>query len=283
MLWHKTYVLQPSKPWIVFIHGAGGSSTIWHPQLRFFRNQCNVLLLDLRGHGKTINKALKSVKSYSFDLLIEDINEVLVHQEISRAHFVGVSLGTILIREFADQFSYKVISATYVGAITQLDFRSRILIRTGHSLKYIIPFLTLYKLFAWIIMPGKAHFEARALFIQQASQISQDEFLRWFDLTHSVSLILSKFNVLHPSIPSLFVMGEKDHLFLGHVKKLPQLNSLAELVVIEDCGHVCNVEKPDHFNENTLAFIKRVHNLLTKSSDRRFSISEPNEALQRDI
>ena len=27
-----------SLPWLTFIHGAGGSSSIWHKQIRFFSN-----------------------------------------------------------------------------------------------------------------------------------------------------------------------------------------------------------------------------------------------------
>jgi pimeloyl-ACP methyl ester carboxylesterase len=36
-----------------FVHGAGGSSSIWFKQIRDFQKQYNVLLLDLRGHGES--------------------------------------------------------------------------------------------------------------------------------------------------------------------------------------------------------------------------------------
>ena len=55
MLHHIIYKNEnPNAEWIVFIHGAGGSSTIWFKQINAFRKEYNLLLVDLRGHGRTI-------------------------------------------------------------------------------------------------------------------------------------------------------------------------------------------------------------------------------------
>jgi len=32
MLYHKTFELGPERDWVVFVHGAGGSSSIWFKQ-----------------------------------------------------------------------------------------------------------------------------------------------------------------------------------------------------------------------------------------------------------
>ena len=53
MLYHKTYKHSNSKTWVVFVHGAGGSNAVWFRQLREFKKHFNVLLVDLRGHGKS--------------------------------------------------------------------------------------------------------------------------------------------------------------------------------------------------------------------------------------
>ena len=53
MLYSKSYIKGPAHDWVVFIHGAGGSSSIWFRQLRDFRKHFNVLLVDLRGHGRS--------------------------------------------------------------------------------------------------------------------------------------------------------------------------------------------------------------------------------------
>jgi hypothetical protein len=39
------------------------------------------------------------------------------------------------------------------GAILKMNFRSQILMRLGNLFKYVLPYLILYKLFAFVIMP----------------------------------------------------------------------------------------------------------------------------------
>ena len=46
-----------SEQWVTFIHGAGGNSSIWFNQVRFFSAYFNILLVDLRGHGKSIDSS----------------------------------------------------------------------------------------------------------------------------------------------------------------------------------------------------------------------------------
>ena len=74
MLNYTTYTNPQSQEWITLIHGAGGSSTIWFKQLRSFQRQFNVLVLDLRGHGKS---KLSRQLHYNFDLVTKDILEVI--------------------------------------------------------------------------------------------------------------------------------------------------------------------------------------------------------------
>ena len=97
--------------WITFVHGAGGSSTIWYKQIKYFSRNYNLLLLDLRGHGKSKSILLNPFKKkYTFNSITNDILEVLDAEKIKKSHFVGISLGTILIRNFAEQNSKRVKS-----------------------------------------------------------------------------------------------------------------------------------------------------------------------------
>ena len=68
---------------MTFVHGAGGSSSIWFKQVRAFKKHFNVLILDLRGHGDS-KPTLKDTfnPKYTFDSITDDIVEVLAHLKI---------------------------------------------------------------------------------------------------------------------------------------------------------------------------------------------------------
>ena len=118
MLHYSRYIHQTSSEWVTFVHGAGGSSSIWFKQVRDYAKHYNVLLLDLRGHGNskpTIKRAFE--KRYTFDSIVDDIIEVLDYEKIKSSHFIGISLGTILIRQLAENHPERVSSMIMGGAI----------------------------------------------------------------------------------------------------------------------------------------------------------------------
>ncbi|MGB1211374.1 MAG: alpha/beta fold hydrolase, partial [Lacinutrix venerupis] len=89
MLNYTTYLHKTSTEWVTFVHGAGGSSSIWFKQVRSFGAQFNVLVLDLRGHGNS-KPVLKDAfnSKYTFDSITNDIVEVINHLKIKKSHFI---------------------------------------------------------------------------------------------------------------------------------------------------------------------------------------------------
>ena len=269
MLYSKPFYNSPDKDWVVFIHGAGGSSAIWFRQLKAYQEEFNVLLVDLRGHGKS--KEMSTMKKYykekySFKTVSRDVLEVLHDNNIETAHFVGVSLGTIIIRTIAEMEPEIVQSAVMCGAITRLDVRSRILVWLGHTFKKIVPFIWLYKLFAWVIMPKKNHEESRLMFVQDAKNLARKEFLKWFRLTYDVNPLLRYFKEKEMDAPTLYVMGEEDHMFLPPVKKMVDEFERSYLTVVKGSGHVVNIEKPEEFNSISIEFLRKQSTRLPQTA-----------------
>jgi pimeloyl-ACP methyl ester carboxylesterase len=256
MLHFKTYQIGPSREWVVFVHGAGGSSSIWFNQIRDFKKHFNVLLLDLRGHGKSKDFSDLHKRKYTFRQISEDILEVLDYLRIQAAHFVGISLGTIIIRTIGEIAPQRIRSMILGGAITRLSFRSKILVFFGNCFKWVVPYLWLYRFFAWIIMPKRRHEKSRLLFINEAKKLCQKEFLRWFRLTQELVPLLSYFEEKEIPVPTLYLMGEEDYMFLPFIKKLIKQHRHCSLRVLQNSGHVCNVDRPDLFNDFSIAFIQ---------------------------
>ena len=258
MLHFKTFRRKEKSSWVTFVHGAGGSSSIWYKQLRDFKKKHNVLLIDLRGHGKSKSPIYQKLKSYTFDSISDEVIEILDYLRIKKSHFVGISLGTIIIREIAERFPKRCESMILGGAVMKLNFRGQVLMRLGVLLKSVIPYLLLYKFFAIIIMPRKKHRESRNLFINEAKKLYQKEFKRWFTLVSEVNPLLALFRIKDSGIPTLYIMGEEDHMFLPAISKLVKNHLSSELFVIPNCGHVVNLEQPEIFNSQVLQFIKKI-------------------------
>ena len=257
LLYHRVYERGPAHDWVIFVHGAGGSSTIWHKQIRAFKEHFNVLLVDLRGHGQS-QQTVEVVRdhTYTFEDIAREVLDVMDHLGIARAHFIGISLGTILIRTIGEIAPERLQTMVMGGAVTRLNVRSRFLVALGNLFKRVVPYLWLYKLFAWIIMPRKRHRESRLLFVNEAKKLCQKEFIRWFRLTYEVNPLLKFFEETEIPVPTLYLMGEGDHLFLPPVRALVKRHRFSSLAVVPGSGHVVNVDQPSFFNERSIAFIK---------------------------
>jgi len=260
MLHYSTFKIDDSAEWVTFIHGAGGSSSIWYKQLRDFKKKHNVLLIDLRGHGKSKNKIYEQLRSYTFDVISDEVIEVLDYLKVKKTHFVGISLGTIVIREIAERFPSRVHSMIMGGAVMKLNIKGQILMRLGFLLRSIIPYILLYKLFEIVIMPSKTHRESRNLFVTEAKKLYQNEFKRWFSLVSKVNPLLAMFRIKDSGIPTLYIMGADDHMFLPSISKLVENHTSSKLYIIPKCGHVVNIEQPMTFNDQVLGFIHSLKN-----------------------
>lgn len=258
MLHYTLYAHSEQAHWVTFVHGAGGNSSIWYKQLRAFKENFNVLLIDLRGHGKSKKPIYENLKKYSFKVIGDEVIEVLDHLKIKSSHFVGISLGTIIIREITERFPERTRSMVLGGAVMKLNAKGQVLMKVGDALKSVLPYLILYKIFAFVILPKKSHRESRNLFINEAKKLYQKEFKRWFSLVAEVNPLLSFFRAKDAGVPTLYIMGEEDHMFLPSVRQLIINHTSAELFVISNCGHVVNVEQPEIFNNEAIQFMKRI-------------------------
>lgn len=267
LLFHKVYTHPTSQEWVVLVHGAGGSSAIWFRQIKAYKKKFNLLLVDLRGHGKSKSQeAPQTTKKfgffqsqkriYTFDEVSLDVLNVLDHLKIEKCHMVGLSLGSIIVRKLAEHHPDRIQSMVLAGAVTQLNLRSRCLVKLGNLSKHIIPYMWTYKLFAYVVMPKSNQKLSRHLFIREARKLCQQEFKRWFKLSSEMNPMMRYFNEKETNIPTLYLMGAQDYMFIQPIKEMLKKHRKSSLYEIPDCGHVCNVEKPDHFNQVSISFIE---------------------------
>ncbi len=257
MLYHKTFKHKKSKTWVVFVHGAGGSNVVWFRQLRDFKKHFNVLLVDLRGHGKS-KKEYSQEEIYKFDEIALDVIQTMDHLKIEKAHFVGISLGCIVIRSLDKQAPGRAESIILGGAIIQFNSKIKALVTVGKLMNTILPYMWLYKLNAWILIPSKKHVQSRKLFIKEAVKLGEKEFSRWLQMSSEIKNSLQDYLIQEASAPVLYLMGERDYMFLPMVSQLVKKHFNSKLEVISNSGHVCNLDQPEVFNERSIQFINNI-------------------------
>lgn len=254
MLYHEIYTLSPQSPWMIFIHGAGGSRLTWKYQVQGFKPFFNLLLLDLRDHGNS-KDICPEYRQYNLDILTDDIIFLMDHLRIKDAYLMSLSLGSIFVQHIAGKRPDLVKGTVMAGAVCKANARMKLLAFLARAVYPILPFKTTYHLFAFVIMPRKNHRNSRRIFRSQARKLSPGDFNKWMSLLGEFLGSLEQ--TFHEKLiqPSLIVMGAQDHVFYSAALQYARNQSLAKLLTLDGCGHVCNLEKPEIFNRAVLDFL----------------------------
>ena len=238
--------------WVVLVPGAGATSSIWFRQRRDIGKRFNLVLLELPGHR---GGASSPGRTYSFEGLAEDLCRLLRELDCGPVHFMAVSLGTILARLVMMKDPEIVRSAVLVGTVARLTRLPKLLMGAGAVAAPWLPYMALYRIYAWAIMPGPSHRRTRRYFCRDAAHLGAEEFARWFSLRHTVDEVLSRLASHPPPAPVLHVMGQHDYMFLRPASDLATREGSA-LRVLGGAGHVCSVEAAPSFNQVALDFFQ---------------------------
>jgi pimeloyl-ACP methyl ester carboxylesterase len=254
MLHFETHIIGPEKKWLVFIHGAGGAIATWKYQTEAFKPFFNLLLLDLRDHGLSKN-ILPEFQSYNFEIVCEDILEVMDHLGIEKAHFISLSLGSLILQQLNEQRPDLIDKMVMAGGVFKATLKMKFFIHSGKILSNILPYETIYTIFSWIVLPKKNHQKSRRLYRLQAKKLGQKAFIKWIGLYRELFRVLDRSFKTKLEKISLIVMGSEDHVFHEAARKFVQRQDKARLEIIQKCGHICNVEAWQQFNKITLNFL----------------------------
>ena len=257
MLHYKTIENNRFDRWVVLVHGAGGSIEVWFRQVADYARHFNLLLVDLAGHGGSANESFG--KGFNFNRAAEQVMEVVNHLKIKSGHFIGLSLGSIVVRIIAKHNPKMVSSMVLAGAVTQLNTKVRTLLALAATFKRIIPYGLVKRVIAKCIIPQEKYTNSKRLFLNNAKKVSFDSFLHWLKLGDGVSTYIRELFNEYISIPTLYLMGEDDKLFLPQVQQtVRNAGDNVSLIVVPNAGHVCNVDNKSFFNHHSLEFMRSV-------------------------
>lgn len=99
---------------IIFLHFGGANLMMWERTVPYFRDHYRLILVDLRGHGKSD----KPESGYHIDEMAGDVVGVMQHLKLERTHVVGSSLGAEVGLGLAANHPEKVASLVCEGALS---------------------------------------------------------------------------------------------------------------------------------------------------------------------
>tara|TARA_B100000315_G_scaffold249276_2_gene280258 strand:+ start:5952 stop:6767 length:816 start_codon:yes stop_codon:yes gene_type:complete len=242
-------------PPAIFLHGIGGNRTTWESQQLAVADMCTAISWDARGYGKSddYNGPL------NFSDFGDDLARLLDARGINQAHFIGLSMGARILMDFFPRYRERVATLTlcdcffsYATALSPekqqefIDLRQKPL-REGKSPADLAP-----TLIDSLVGPNCSE-HARDQLYQSLVDIHVESYLKTIaaTITYDASGSLADFD-----LPVQLIFGEHDKLTppsIGEtmLEKMPS----AKMAVIEDAGHLSNLEQPDAFNEILRAFL----------------------------
>ncbi|MEM6643380.1 MAG: alpha/beta hydrolase [Bacteroidota bacterium] len=254
LLNHTTYINGEKNPWVVFLHGAGGSIATWNKQLDAYKPHFNLLLIDLRDHGKSKN-IYPPLDRYSFEMVSYDIKKVLDNVGVSYAHFVTLSFGSILMQDYAMRFAHTIDKIVVVGGVFSGSFWIRAFVFTARFFNIFLSYRQMYSIFSYVLMPYRRNQIARKVYQKNATQLTQKEYLKWVGLYYEFFNLLKTYHERTSDHNMLIIMGGDDYIFLEGAKRIAFQQPHTTLKVLPKVGHIANIESPTLFNDLSLDFL----------------------------
>ncbi|MFN4261318.1 MAG: alpha/beta fold hydrolase [Gemmataceae bacterium] len=246
------YESQGEGPPIVFVHGLGGTSNIWHAQRAVLSRYFRVITYDLSGSGRSD----KSNRSYAIDGWVDELAGLIDHLQLDQVVVVGHSMGTVIVQKFAAQHASRTKAIVLAGALVELG------------------------------PPGKEVFAKRAETVEREGMIGVADAVLGGALSagtreHNLALtgmaremLLSndphcyaghcralmngsaKADQERISCPTLLVVGDQDPVTpLGLQKQIAAAIKNSRIRIVPHTAHLTMLEMPDLFNAILLEFL----------------------------
>jgi esterase len=254
-LHYQSYGDQDDAP-LLILHGLFGSSDNWKSIAKLLSQHYWVITVDLRNHGLSFH-----ADAMSYELMAEDINNLLSELNITKAVFIGHSMGGKVVMKlgllFPEKFAKQII----------VDMSPRVYIDQHMHIIDALRSVDLTKV--------GSRSEADRLLSEKIKEKSVRQFLLLNLKTDKSNVFFWKINLesLHNnyqqllenivseqdtiSIPSYFIRGgQSDYITDNDRVEIKKNFQHVEIITIEHVGHWIHAEAPT-------VFLQTVNEILT--------------------
>jgi pimeloyl-ACP methyl ester carboxylesterase len=257
----KTLIAGDGPTQVVCIHGLGANKTSFFETAAALAGDCTVHALDLPGFGSSDKPTLAA---YNAPWFAERVLGYLDAIGIESAHLIGNSMGGRIALEVGFSQPERVESLSLLAPSMAWRRRRELvpfvrvlrpeLASIPHTLRAATVRAQFWSLFARPerLDPGTADIAADEFLRTYRSRAGRVAFFAalrniYLDEPHGIDGFWSRLADLQP--PAMFVWGDEDRLVpAGFSRHVDEALPSARQVVLEECGHVPQVELPERTN-----------------------------------
>ena len=257
-------------PPVVFLHGIGGNKRNWRKQQEAISDFATGIAWDARGYGDSDDyDGDLHFTDFSYDLL-----RLIDERGIEKAHFVGLSMGARILLDFW------TVAPTRISTLTLADFffsfdksltpekQEEFISMRRKPLMEGMPLSELGSALIPTLVSQHCSNEAKGEILSSVLELHRESYLKtitattFFDASGALPDI---------RVPVQLIYGVDDQLTPPSIGVEAQaLIPNSKLDVIDQAGHLTNIERPDEFNQLMCSFLKQhlgEASFLSKGSD----------------
>jgi pimeloyl-ACP methyl ester carboxylesterase len=242
----------PDAEYIIFIHDLGLDLTTWQYLVPLLKGHYHTVLYDLRGHGFTAAGDIP----FTWDLMCEDLNEVILDLKIKRFHLVGHGIGGIIGIYYSLKNVISIRSLTLIstpGVYSQnaleksADFR--------HSLASETSIGPLSTLLVKIITNKPADSPEVHLLHDAYQRVKVTNYFELMHLFIDSRPSVDDFSLL--LVPTLIIAGSSDPLLQPYLSGvMSSLISKSTFITIANSSNAAFIDQPKETAHRIIEFIK---------------------------
>ncbi len=245
------YVEDGAGPTVILLHGLGGSSQVWQYNIAALAEKFHVFVPDQIGFGKSD----KPLVNYRIRTYVDFLDQFCKQLKIAHASLVGNSMGGWIAAHFAAAFPDRVdklVLEDAAGYTPPKDFDMQSLFglnpTTREGMKILVAKVFYNKMFLTDAAIDAAIAARMAAGDGFTIKSITESIIRGEDFIDNVVKSIKR--------PTLLVWGREDGLTpLSDGERFKRDIAGSQLIVIDECGHVPNVEKAAEFNAILLKFL----------------------------
>ena len=237
---------------LVLVHGFLGSSDMWNPQIKFFKDNFRVIAPALPGFGKS--NAIDSCDSIK--CMANVILNLLEKKEIKNFNLLGHSMGGMIVQEMTKLAGEKILKLICYGTGPRGNIPGRFetIDQSREKLKINGLKVTANRIAkTWFIDEDKAkYFHLCDEAGKQTSIEATDNGLIAMKNWNGIK------NLKNIKNETLIIWGNQDKAYnFNQVETLNNNIPNSDLKIIDGCSHNVHLEKPDEFNIIVEEFLNR--------------------------